>query len=337
MERMVSEMKAVASFGIVNADTSGPGAFLRAAKWYWDEVTEMFAAAGFGSIMMPLVPNTENVSRNGAPVCTAAIRTRFGSPEQYLMYLNDKGIENVEVIGVSAQSQFNSLFESGLTMEKFFDVFYEYAVDCIETLVSLKGSTLLVSPTPGIGFLRQTFQGEDARMEGFLAEAAECMNRIGSRCKENGVHLAIRNEYWTLMRGTKIREFMGQVDRELVSYAPDSAHLAIAQADYKNLFAQYASQAKVVCFTDTKFQDEMGVYQTISPEFPQDGRQQRVYYDLGYGDIEFGVLYKCLKNVGFDGAVILDSKYSLDIPKGILRLRTFWNRLEKDCAAKEVK
>ena len=30
-------MKAVASFGIVNADTSGPGAFLRAAKWYWDE------------------------------------------------------------------------------------------------------------------------------------------------------------------------------------------------------------------------------------------------------------------------------------------------------------
>ena len=46
-------MKAVASFGIVNADTSGPGAFLRAAKWYWDEVTDMFAAAGFSSIMIP--------------------------------------------------------------------------------------------------------------------------------------------------------------------------------------------------------------------------------------------------------------------------------------------
>lgn len=39
-------MKAVASYGIVNADTSGPGAFLRAAKWYWDELTDMFAAAG---------------------------------------------------------------------------------------------------------------------------------------------------------------------------------------------------------------------------------------------------------------------------------------------------
>ena len=32
---------------------------------------------------------------------------------------------------------------------------------------------------------------------------------------------------------------------------------------------------------------------------------------------------------GFDGPVLLDSKYSLDIPKGILRMRTFWNNLEK--------
>ena len=36
-------MKPVASYGIVNADTSGPGAFLRAAKWYWDELTDMFS------------------------------------------------------------------------------------------------------------------------------------------------------------------------------------------------------------------------------------------------------------------------------------------------------
>ena len=43
-----------------------------------------------------------------------------------------------------------------------------------------------------------------------------------------------------------------------------------------------------------------------------------------------------LKKAGFDGPVLLDSKYSLDIPKGILRMRTFWNRLEKNFAAKEV-
>ena len=86
-------MKAVASFGVVNADTSGPGAFLRAAKWYWDELTDMFAAAGFTSVMIPMVPNTENVSRNGAPICTASVKTRFGSPEGYLKYLNNKGIE----------------------------------------------------------------------------------------------------------------------------------------------------------------------------------------------------------------------------------------------------
>lgn len=329
-------MKAVASFGIVNADTSGPGAFLRAAKWYWDEITDMFPAAGFSSIMIPMVPNTENVSRNGAPICTASIRTRFGSPKGYLSYLNDKGVENVEAITISAQSQFNSLFETGLPIEKFFDEFYDHAADTVEALQELKGSTLLVSPTPGIGFLNQTFNGDENQIEKFLADAAQCMNRIGANCRKNQINLAIRNEYWTLMRGTGIDAFMKIVDKDLVSYAPDPAHLHIAGADPDAYFKKYAGQAKAVCFTDTKFVEESDVYKTISPEFPQDGRLQRVYYDLGFGDMDFEKLYAILKEADFDGPVILDSKYSLDIPKGILRMRTFWNNLEKNYAAKEV-
>ncbi len=326
-------MKAAAGFGIVNPDTSGPGAFLRAAKWYWDELTDMFAAAGFSSVMIPMVPNTENVSRNGAPICTASLKTRFGSAKGYLEYLNEKGIENVEVIGVSAQSLFNSLFETGLPMERFFEELYLHAADCAEALVQLKGSTLLVSPTPGVGFLRQAFGEEEGKFEKFFGDAAGCMNRIGAYCKELGINLAIRNEYWTLLRGTRIDAFLSLVDPDLVSYAPDPAHLSIAGADYAAYFEKYASQAKAVCFTDTKFVDEVGAFKTVSPEFPQEGRLQRVYYDLGYGDMNFPRLYAVLKNAGFTGPVILDSKYSLDIPKGILRMRTFWNRLEKGFAA----
>lgn len=330
-------MKAVASFGIVNADTSGPGAFLRAAKWYWDELTDMVSAAGFRSIMIPMVPNTENVSRNGAPICTASIKTRFGSPQGYLSYLNDKGLENVEVIGISAQSQFNSLFETGLPIEKFFDAFYDHAQDAAEALAEMKGSALLVSPTPGIGFLDQALGKDEGKKRQFLADAAACMNRIGENCKKCGINLAVRNEYWTLMRGSGIDGFLDQVDGSLVSFAPDPAHLYIAEADYISYFEKYAGQAKAVCFTDTKFVDELDAYRTISPEFPQDGAQQRVYYDLGYGQMDFARLYGILKKAQFDGPVILDSKYSLDIPKGILRMRTFWNRLEKDYAAGEVR
>ena len=330
-------MKAVASFGIVNADTSGPGAFLRAAKWYWDELSDMFPAAGFKSIMIPMVPNTENVSRNGAPICTASIKTRFGSPEGYLNYLNDKGIENVEAITISAQSQFNSLFETGLPMEKFFDAFYDHAQDTVEALQQFKGSTLLVSPTPGIGFLNQEFNGDEAKIQKFFSDAASCMNRIGENCKANNINLGIRNEYWTLMRGSGIDEFMNQVDPSLVTYAPDPAHLSIAGADPVEYFQKYAKQAKAVCFTDTKFEDELEVYKTISPEYPQDGRLQRVYYDLGFGNMDFNKIYEILKTTDFDGPVILDSKYSLDIAKGILRMRTFWTNLEKRYVAKEVK
>lgn len=330
-------MKAVASFGIVNADTSGPGAFLRAAKWYWDELTEMFAAAGFSSLMIPMVPNTENVSRNGAPICTASIRTRFGSPEKYLKYLNDKGIDNVEAIGISAQSQFNSFFETGLPIEQFFDAFYEHAQDAADALVQLGGSTLLISPTPGIGFLNQEFGYDEEKKKRFLADAAVCMNRIGEMCKKNRIHASVQNEFWTMIRGTQIDDFMKELDTDIVSYAIDPAHLFIAGADYQEYFEKYAKQAKAVCFTDTKFVDELDAYKTISPEFPQDGSMQRVYYDLGYGDIDFTRIYKILQDAEFEGAVILNSKYSLDIPKGILRMRTFWNNLEKACATVEGK
>ena len=329
-------MKAVASYGIVNADTSGPGAFLRAAKWYWDELTDMFAAAGFTSVMIPMVPNTENVSRNGAPICTASVKTRFGSPAGYLRYLNEKGIESVEAIGISAQSMYNSLFETGLPIERFFDGFYDYAMDAAEALAELKGSTLLASPTPGIGFLMEQFQGDEAKIENFRKSSAECMNRIGEAVRGLGVNLSIRNEYWTLMRGALIEEYMKLLDPEKVSFAPDPAHLFIAGADYMDIIRKYAGQAKTVCFTDTKFRDEQEAYRTISPEFPQDGAAQRVYWDLGFGGMDFDAIYKMLKESGFDGPVLLDSKYSLDIPKGILRMRTFWNRLEKNYAGKEI-
>ena len=330
-------MKPVASYGIVNADTGGPGAFLRAAKWYWDELTDMFSAAGFTSVMIPMVPNTENVSRNGAPICTASIRTRFGSLSGYLDYLNDKGIENVECIGVSGQSMYNSLFETGLPIEKFYDGFYEYAMDAARGLKELNGSVLLVSPTPGIGFLNMEFASDKSKISDFEKKSAQCLNKIADECAELGINVVFRNEYWTTMKGSAVDNYLNILDTQKVSFAPDPGHLYIAEADYKEYFNKFAGQAKAVCFTDTKFIDKEKVYDTISPEFPQSGSAQRIYWDLGFGNIDFNSLYAILKEKGFDGPVLLESKYSLDIPKGILRMRTFWNRLEKEYAAKEVR
>lgn len=141
----------------------------------------------------------------------------------------------------------------------------------------------------------QVFHGDEGKKEKFLADAAECMNRIGEACKENKIHFAVRNEYWTLVRGTKIDSFMENLDTGLVSYAADPAHLSIANADYLEYFKKYAKQAKAVCFTDTKFEDELDVYKTISPEFPRmdAGREYIMTWDM-----EIWILLKYIKFCG---------------------------------------
>ena len=323
-------MKTAISLNTINRDTSGPGAFMRAAKWYWDEVTEMIAAAGFTSLMIPMVPNTENVARNGAPICTASIKTRYGSGSGYLKYLNEKGIADVAAMSVSAQSLLDSLFETGLPMEDFFDEFYRHAEDVCTMLKELNGTVLMISPTPAIGPLLQVLCNDKKKLDEFYSDTMTCLNRIGAMCKEKGVNACIKNDFWTFAHGAHIEDFLSLVDTSLVGFVPDTAQLAIADADYVKLTEKYADIIPCMSFTDTRYQDVTENYKSISPEYPQDGPIQRCYCDLGYGNINFKATYQSMKKTDFDGVVVLESRYTLDVPKAILRMRTFWTNLTKE-------
>lgn len=321
-------MKTAISFNTVNRETSGPGAFMRAAKWYWDEVTDMAAAAGFTSLALPMLPSTPNIARNGAPICTDEIRNVYGSAEGYLSYLNEKGIENVAAIMISAQGMFDSMFESGVALKDFFTEFRRHAEDVCGMLKTLGGSVLVVSPTPAIGPLAQALGGED-KLAGFAEESARCISEIGAMSAAMGVRTCLKNDFWTLARGNEIHAFMEKVDRSVVGFAPDTAQLKIAGADYTALVREYADNLACVCLTDTNYSDQTDNYKSISPEYPQSGPQQRCYHDLGYGSVDFPAVYQTLQDTGFDGLVILESRHTLDVPKSILRMRTFWSRLTK--------
>lgn len=322
-------MKTAVSFNTVNRSTSGPGAFMRAAKWYWDEVTDMVAAAGFDSIALSMVPDTPNDARNGAPVCTGALNSQYGSAEQYREFLKERGITSVASMMISGQSLMDTMFENGTSMNEFFEEFYDYAKDVCKALNILGGDCLIVSPTPAIGPLSQAIGDNREALEHFLKDAADCVNRIGRMSAETGIRTCIKNDFWTLIRGERIREFMELTDKDCVYFAPDTAQLKIAGADCCALINTFADRIPCVLFTDTKYTDTTGSYRSISPEYPQSGPMQRCYHDVGHGDVDFSSIYTCLKQHHFDGTIILESRYSLDIPKAILRMRTFWNRLSK--------
>lgn len=187
-------MKTAISFSTVNRDTSGPGAFTRAAKWYWDEFTDMVSAAGFKSIVLSMVPDSFNNTRCGAPICTGEIRQVYGSAENYLAYLNEKGIENVAAIMISGQGMLDSMFESGASMDDYFTEFYKHAEDVCGMIKDLGGSILIVSPTPAWGPLLQALGSEEA-LKAFENDAAICLNKIGTMSAAMGVRTCVKNDF----------------------------------------------------------------------------------------------------------------------------------------------
>jgi len=321
-------MKTAISYNTVNRNTSGPGAAMRAAKWYWDEFTDMISAAGFNSIALSMVPDSFNNARCGAPICTGEIRQVYGSAENYLAYLNDKGINNVAAIMISGKDMMDSMFESGVSMKDYFNEFYRHAEDVCGMLKTLGGEVLIVSPTPAWGHLLQVL-GSEETFQKFEDDAALCLNKIGAMSASMGIRTCVKNDFWTLVRGYGVRSFMAKVDRALVSFTPDTAQLRIAGADAVELIREYGEDMCCVVLTDTKYRDKTDNYKSLSPEYPQSGDQQRCYNDLGYGDVDFPAVYEALKEQNFDGLVILESRYTLNVPRAILRMSTFWKRLTK--------
>ena len=106
--------------------------------------------------------------------------------------------------------------------------------------------------------------------------------------------------------------------------------LKIAGTDPLKKIDQYFDNLGCVFFNDTAYTDTVGCYASSTPEYPQTGEQQRLYRDLGLGEVDFAAAYKLLKDRGFDGYIVLEPRYTTNVPRAVLRTRTFWTRLTKE-------
>lgn len=323
-------MKLALSYDMVNMTSSLSGGMNLNYKWYWEDVIDWTAATGFDSIALSMIPNAFNVGRSGAPRCTLAINTKYGSAQGYLNFLNDHGIESVCAMNVSAQAMLADMFESGKRFEDLYPEMFSYAEDVTDMLAALGGKVLNVSPTPAIGALKARFGDDAGAFSRFASEAVACVNRIGEMSARKGVRTSLNNEFWTLARGNEVDKCFKDLDRSVVGYTASTAMLQVAGVDPVAAVKKNMDRLDCVIFTDTEFVDTVNCYASAAPEYPQSGPQQRVYKDLGYGKVDLKGVYRTLKESGYDGLVLLEPRYTTNVPRAMLRTRTFWTKLTKE-------
>ena len=323
-------MKPALSYELVNMYSSLADNMYLNYKWYWENLTDWTAAVGFDSISLTLVPNQFNVGRGGAPRCTLAINTKYGSAEGYLKYLNDSGISSVSSFNISAQAVLADMFESGAKFQDLYPILFDHADDASDMLAGLKGSYLNVSPTPAIGALKANLGDNPAAFACFADESAACLNRIGEMTAKKGIRTCVTNEFWTLARGAEFDAFYSKLDRKVVGYTASTAMLKIAGSDPLDMIGRYFDDLGCVFLNDTAYTDTVGTYATATPEYPQEGAQQRLYRDLGLGDVDFAGVLRLLKSRDFQGYVVLEPRYTTNVPRAVLRTRTFWTKLTKE-------
>jgi len=293
------------------------------ALWYWNELSEMIGVCAYDGIEIPFQAWSFNGGRGAAPVCAEAIRTKFGSVKNYDDFLRGCGIkEGLGGLHISAGNIISTMMEYNVPREKVYDRTLELAKETIEVLAEAGSTELVFSPSPMCAVFDRVFAGSDITEESYLEEMAKVVSSMGELAKASGIKLSLRNEFYGLLRGDKIVDFMDKVSDD-VCYSPDLAQLHIAGADTEALIRKYAGRLGSVKLNDTFFVDTVGCYATRTPENPQVGENQRVYCSFGNGDVDIAGLFNTLVETGFDEWVVMESKNAFNVEKMIMRMQAY--------------
>ena len=319
-------MKFGCSLEMVNMRISEPGFKHKLSKSYWVELYQLIAAAGFKGIEMPYNPFMTdgiafNMGRSGMPINRYSIKTKYGSVREFVELLRESGIEEITGVHVSANDAMIEVMSTFRQPYHLFGLIEQAVLEAVEFLAECGGRTQVLSPTPEIGLADRLFGGGDrGYAPGFLARIAELVNRLGEAAAASGIRLSVRNEFWSLTRGGEIDAFLHQLDSRHVGYSPDLAHLAIADADPVEIVRRHKGRLSAVRFSDTFFRDVERNFEKPNPEIPVVG-PQRVFCDLGDGRVDIAGVYRVLKESGYDGWVICESKKTLNVYKALLKMR----------------
>ena len=308
-------MKLSFSTEVVDLENQAPNRNKRESKYFWDELNHLIAAGGFTSIEISYEPKWDFGGRSGIPRSRRSMTIKFGTVANYVKYLRENGITD----GISCIHMNPSIFASPGILPMFLGATAHYMDEAIETAAEAGCSVVTLSVTPPY-YASQKLIG-DGTCEEFLNALAGMITELAGKADEKGIVLCLKNEYWTLLRGGKIAEFMEKVPSS-VKIDADTANLKIAGESPAEFIRKYAERIGVIHITDTAFEDDQEAWKSALPEFPPKAAT-KVFRDPGDGTIDFSIIFKEIKDAGIDVPVIINPRNSFDISRSILRSRWF--------------
>ncbi|MBO6013932.1 MAG: sugar phosphate isomerase/epimerase [Oscillospiraceae bacterium] len=320
-------MKHGLSMEIVDTHNQQPNRNRRESKYYWDEIYTLVSAGGFTEVETPYDPQWAFGGRSGVPLVYANVLEKDGSAQNYLKRLNGYGIERI--VGVHYMP---GMFFSGtsphsngaVSLDAYFGAMEYFGRGAVDYVADLSGSYVTMSATPKIGEIEKAYgENYESGAEDVLKGTAAAVERLASYARSKGVRFCLKNEFYGLLRGDKIIDFVKALN-EKVYLDIDTAEYKISGCCPVRVIREHPDLIGVVHYSDTSFVDDQECYRQMNPEFPA-VKASKVYRDLGDGTIHFPKVEAALKDIGFTGHVIVSARDSYDVSRSILRARYYIN------------
>lgn len=292
------------------------------ALWYWNEMSEMIGVCGYDGLEIPFQAWSFNGGRGAAPVCAAAIRTKFGSVSNYQNFLKDCGIsEGLSGLHITAQNILSTMLEDNCPREKIFERTLDLAKETVNVLSEAGSRDLIFSPSPMLAMFYGVFRDSDVAGS-YEDRIAETIGQMAEMVKGSGIRISLRNEFYGMFRGEKIESLLRKLP-ESVLYSPDLAQIYIDGADPVEMVKRHRGRLAAVKMDDTDFIDTAGCYATAMPEAPQEGEKQRVYCTFGNGKVDKTGAYRTLQEGGYDDWIVMESKQAFNIEKTMIKMQSY--------------
>ncbi len=304
-------MKTAFSLETVNTRYQEPNRNRVESKYYWEELFQLVGAGGFHAVEMPFDPGFMG-ARCCFPFSKVVMDAKFGGVEGFRKTLADAKINKIAGIFASPRA-------AG-TVEQYVEGFKRTVKGMLPLAKELGCDYVTVSASPEVCTMGALLD----QKAGLLDALAVALGELADEA--DGIRLCVRNEFWGILRGEEMHDFMAKVDPR-VGYCVDLAHIKIAGADPADFIRKAAGRIGVVVLTDTSFEDKDEIWKSAAPQFPCSGATQ-VFKDLGQGDVDLKAVCAALSETGFDGWTTVDNRQTRQVSRGILRARYALNVLE---------